>query len=155
MGEEEPPEAALRPAPEDEGRHEPGLEPLWNESWYFDAVSADGTLGAYHRIGRMPNVDGGGVCVLGACIVQPGGPTLMLGEGAAPLPPSADDSQLVETPAVRASYACEKALERFRIEVSGTAAAFADHSAPLRGERGEPAEIEIELTFETDGVPYM
>jgi len=30
---------ALRPEPEDEGRHPPGPEQLWNESWYFDAVS--------------------------------------------------------------------------------------------------------------------
>ena len=40
---------ALRPEPEDEGRHAPGPEPLWNESWYFDAVSDSGDLGVYVR----------------------------------------------------------------------------------------------------------
>ena len=30
---------ALRPDPHDEGRHDPGPEALWNESWYFDAIS--------------------------------------------------------------------------------------------------------------------
>ena len=34
----------LRPEPVDEGRHEPGSEDLWNESWYFDAVSDDVVL---------------------------------------------------------------------------------------------------------------
>ena len=42
---------ALRPEPADEGRHEPGPEALWNESWYFDAVSDDGELGLYVRLG--------------------------------------------------------------------------------------------------------
>ena len=45
--------AASRAA--DEGRHEPGPEALWNESWYFDAVSDDAALGVYVRLGRLPN----------------------------------------------------------------------------------------------------
>ena len=43
---------ALRPDAADEGPHEPGPEELWNESWYFDAVSADGAIGVYTRLGR-------------------------------------------------------------------------------------------------------
>jgi hypothetical protein len=31
--------------PVDEGRHEPGAEPLWNESWYFDFAAEDGSIG--------------------------------------------------------------------------------------------------------------
>jgi hypothetical protein len=38
--------------------------------------------------------------------------------------------------------------------LAGTAEAHADHSAPLRGERGEPVEIALDLVWETDGVPY-
>ncbi len=49
--------APLRPDPADEGTHDPGPEELWNESWYFDAISDDGGLGVYHRIGRLPNTD--------------------------------------------------------------------------------------------------
>ena len=41
------------------------------------------------------------------------------------------------------------------MEVEGTAAAHADHSAPLRKEAGEPVEIAVDLTWETDGVPYQ
>ena len=47
--------AAAPRAEADEGRHEPGPEALWNESWYFDAVSDDGALGVYVRLGRLPN----------------------------------------------------------------------------------------------------
>ena len=29
------------------GRHQPGPEPRWNESWYFDWAQPDGSLGGY------------------------------------------------------------------------------------------------------------
>src|ERR687886_503640 len=45
-----------RPAADDEGQHPPGEEELWNESWYFDAVAEDGSLGVYARIGLYPNL---------------------------------------------------------------------------------------------------
>ena len=45
------PPPPLRPEPEDEGCHEPGPEALWNESWYFDAVS-DGRLDRRLRAAR-------------------------------------------------------------------------------------------------------
>ncbi len=81
-------QAVLAPDPADEGRHDPGPEELWNESWYFDAISDDGSLGVYHRIGRLPNLD---ACLLSTCIVRPGEPAIMLVEDRAPLPPQDDD----------------------------------------------------------------
>lgn len=33
----------------------PSGSPLWNESWYFDVVTPDGSLGMYARLGRLPN----------------------------------------------------------------------------------------------------
>jgi len=142
----------LRPVPSDEGRHEPGPEPLWNESWYFDAISADGSLGVYHRLGRLPNSD---ACLLSTCVVRPGEPAIMLIDASAPLPPAEDDSQAVTTDFVRARQDCEAPLERFRVRVEGTAASHADHSGPLHKVPGEPIEIAIDLTWETDGTPYQ
>ncbi len=144
--------APLRPDPADEGTHDPGPEELWNESWYLDAVSDDGGLGVYHRIGRLPNTD---ACLITTCIVRPGEPAIMLVDSSAPLPPADDEAQAVTTEAIRASHHCVEPLERFRVEVEGTAAAHADHSAPLRKEAGEPVEIAVDLTWETDGVPYQ
>src|SRR5829696_8666214 len=144
--------APLRPDPADEGTHEPGPEELWNESWYFDAISDDGRLGVYHRIGRLPNTD---ACLVTTCIVRPGEPAIMLVDSSAPLPPADDEAQAVATEAIRASHCCVEPLQRFRVELEGTAAAHADHSAPLRKEGGEPVEIALDLTWETDGVPYQ
>ncbi len=144
---------ALQPAPPDEGRHTPGAEALWNESYYFDAVSDDGTLGFYTRIGRLPNRD---ECLFSTCLCGPGRPSIMLVHPGAPLPPAGDDAQVVDIPGqLHAEHHCDEPLHRFRVTVSGTAEAHADPSAPLRGERGEPVEIDVELTWETDGVPYQ
>jgi hypothetical protein len=43
-------------APSDEGRHPPGPEQLWNESWYFDFAARDARLGGYVRLGLYPNL---------------------------------------------------------------------------------------------------
>ena len=144
--------APLRPEPADEGSHEPGPEQLWNESWYFDAVSEDGRLGVYHRIGRLPNTD---ACLLTTCIVRPGEPAVMLVDGSAPLPPADDEAHAVVTEMMKASHRCVQPLQRFQVEVEGRAAAHGDHSAPLRKERGEPVDIVVDLTWETDGEPYQ
>ncbi len=142
---------ALRPAAEDEGRHEPGPEALWNESWYFDAVSDDGTLGVYVRLGRLPNQ---GVALYTACICGPGRPSVMLVDAAAPLPAPEDEEQAIETASVQRRAALRAPLERFAVRARGTAEAHDDHSAPLRGEPGEPVEVELDLVWETDGIPY-
>ncbi len=130
---------ALRPDPADEGRHPPGPEALWNESWYFDAVSDAGDLGLYVRLGRLPNE---GVCLYTACVCGPGRPSIMLVDAAAPLPDAADERQAIATAGLAAAQECLEPLQRFRVTAAGTAEAHADHSAPLRGERGEPLEVE-------------
>jgi hypothetical protein len=141
----------LRPNPEDEGRHAAGPEPLWNESWYFDAVSDDESLGLYVRLGRLPNQ---GVSLYTAAICGPGRPSIMLVDPRAPLPDFDDDSQAIELDGLHAEQRCERPLECFRVTARGTAEAHADESAPLRGEAGLPIDVEIDLTWETAGIPY-
>jgi hypothetical protein len=141
----------LRPDPLDEGRHAPGPEALWNESWYFDAVADDGQLGVYVRLGRLPNQN---VALYSACVCGPTRPSVMLVDAAAPLPAADDDEQAIETPLFTASQRCEDPLGRFAVRLRGTGSAFEDSSMPLRGAAGEPVDVELELLWETDGVPY-
>ncbi|MEA2169139.1 MAG: hypothetical protein QOF76_2439 [Solirubrobacteraceae bacterium] len=143
--------APLRPAAADEGRHEPGPEPLWNESWYFDAVSDAADLGVYVRLGRLPNQ---GVALYTACVTGPDRPSIML-VGEVPLPDAADDTQAIDVEGLRAAQVCETPLQRWRVTCAGTGAAHADGSAPLRAEPGEPVEVGFELTWETAGVPFQ
>ena len=145
--------AALTPAADDDaGRHEPGPEPTWNESWYFDAVSDDGTLGLYTRLGRVPNQD---MCIYTAAIVGPDRPAIMLVNYAAPLPAIDDQTQRIDVAGLRADQLCEEPLQRFHIRLEGTAQSHADDSAPLRDETGEPVEIAMDLVWETTGAPYL
>src|SRR3954470_11202726 len=102
--------APLRPEPIDEARHEPGAEELWNESWYFDCASEDGSLGVYVRLGLYPAL---GVAWYTAYVVREGGPQVAVVDYAAPLPEGA--SLTVATATLRADHLCEEALQRFRV----------------------------------------
>ncbi len=140
---------ALRPEPADEGRHAPGAEQLWNESWYFDVISEDGTTALYTRLGLYPNL---GVSWLTAFVCGPQRPTVAIVDFAAPLP---DGEELtVERGGVRIEHACESALERFRVGLRGTGEAHADASALLRGESGSPLAVAFDLEWVTLGEPY-
>ncbi len=140
---------ALRPQPADEARHEPGPEELWNESWYFDAISGDRRIGMYTRLGLYPNL---GVSWITACICGPDRPTLAVLDFAAPLP---DGERLtVDAHRVHVEHVCESGLERFRVRMRATGEAHADASALLRGEAGDPVPLGFELSWETLGEPY-
>ena len=142
----------LRPEPGDEGTHAPGPEPLWNESWYFDGVSDDGSLGVYTRTGRVPNQD---ACLYTTCICGPGRPTIMLTEASAPLPARDDPAQAIHVDGLDAEQHCDEPLRRFRVTMRGTGQAYDDPAAILRGEAGRDVAIALDLTFETAGIPYQ
>ena len=143
--------ATLRPEPADEGRHEPGGEDLWSESWYFDGVSDDGTLGVYTRLGRLPNQD---VAIVTAAVVGQDRPTVMLVREV-PLPAIDDDAQRVAVDGLLLEQHCEAPLQRFRVTLSGTGELHADDSAPLRSATGEPVDVAFDLRWETAGIPYQ
>jgi hypothetical protein len=140
--------APLQPEPVDEEPHEPGAEELWNESWYFDAVSADGGLGVYVRIGLYPNL---GACWYTAYVCWPDAPAVAVVDFAAPLPAA---GLRVATASLDADHLCEGPLERFRVTLEATGEAHDDPAAPLRGEAGSPVEVALDLVWETDGEPY-
>ena len=79
----------------------------------------------------------------------------MLVDASAPLPPAGDDTQAIDTDRVRVEQHCDEPLERFRVVLEGTARGT---RRPLRArcaaKPGEPVEIALDLTWETDGVPY-
>ena len=129
--------AALRPEPDDEGPHEPGPEQLWNESWYFDAVSADGTAGMYVRIGLYPNL---GVAWYTAAIVGADRPSVMVVDYEAPLDVG--------------GYDCTRPLREFRVAFDGRGAAYDDAAVALAGDAGADVGVSFDLTWTTDGEPY-
>jgi hypothetical protein len=149
-----PPPGTGRPAPlaptdGDEAGHRAGAEPLWNESWYFDGVSADASLGVWVRIGLYPNL---GVAWYTAFVCGRGRPTTAVVDLQAPLPTG--DSLSIDAGHLRAEHTCEEPLRRFRVRIQASAETYSDASALLRGERGAPADVQLDLVWETDGLPY-
>jgi Ecdysteroid kinase-like family len=140
---------APRPDPGEEGRHAAGPEELWNESWYFDAISEDGRTGLYTRLGLYPNL---GVCWLTALICGPERPTVAIVDFAAPLPDGA--VLTIERPGLRAEHVCESALERFRVRIDAEGESHADPASLLRGDRGEPVSAGFDIVWETLGEAY-
>ena len=144
------PADARRPlAPEDEAEHPPVDEPHWSESWYFDAVAPDGSLGVYVRLGRVPGRD---AAHYAAAVVRPGEPPILLVAPDAPLP--GDARQTLATDDFRASQECVEPLRRFRVTVAGTGQAYDEQHGPLHGGSSTPVEVDLDLTWDTDGTPY-
>jgi hypothetical protein len=140
---------ALRPDPADEARHAPSGEQLWNESWYFDAISEDCELGMYTRLGLYPNL---GVAWVTAFVCGRGRPTVAVIDFQAPLP--GGDDLTVERDGLFVTHACLSPLERFAVRLRARGEAHADAAALLRGQRGEEIELCFDLEWTTRGEPY-
>ena len=141
--------APLRPARADERRHAAGTEQLWNESWYFDAISDDGELGVYTRLGLYPNMD---VAWVTAFVCGRGRATVAVIDFEAELP--GGDDLTVDRDGLFLTHACRSALERFSVRLDARGEAHADAASLLRGETGEEVDVSFDLEWTTRGEPY-
>jgi hypothetical protein len=139
----------LRPGDADEGAHPPGDEPLWNESWYFDVVDAAQSVGAWIRLGLIPNENRSWVQAL---LCGPAIPTIALSDFEAPLP--SDHTRLV-TAELEFAHSAEVPLHTYRVTVQGSAQAYDDPAALLRGEPGRAVDATYDLVWSTHGTPYQ
>jgi hypothetical protein len=144
--------------PDDENRHTPDAEDLWNESYYCDFVHADGSLGGWLRLGLYPNRQ---VAWWTTWMVWPDRPGLCSADYRAPVPPG--ESLISEaaigpddTAGQRIEIELVRPLEAFRLAASAPAR-FIDppEAVYASGEQtGPAARLDLDLTWETDGVPY-
>ncbi len=137
--------------PADEGRHDPGPEPLWSESWYFDFVAADGDLGGWVRIGLYPNL---GVTWYHAFVCGPGRRTVAVVDTEAPL--LTGPGLELRSHGLWATHVCETPLdhwslanEAFGVTVDDPADLYASGDV-----RGDLVPLGLDLEWETDGEPY-
>jgi hypothetical protein len=144
--------------PDDEARHTPDDEGLWNESYYCDFVRADGSMGGWLRLGLYPNRQ---VAWWTTWIVWPDRPGVCSADYRAPVPPG--DGLVSEasigpddTADQRIEMELVRPLESFRLAASAPAH-FIDppEAVYTSGEQtGPAARLELDLTWTTDGVPY-
>ena len=136
---------------DDLGRHEPDAEQLWNESWYADVVSADGSVGAYVRLGLYPNLQ---KAWWHAVVVGEGRPLTLAAHTDLPVPQGVpgDGLKLVGD-GVELVLSIDEALRTFTVRGTMTAARYADPADVYSGD-GEPATLEVDATWRTQGTPY-
>jgi hypothetical protein len=138
----------LRPSAEDELAHVPTDEPLWSESWYADFVDPAQGFGGWFRIGLVANQQAAWVQVL---LCGPNLPTVAVLDYEMPLPA---DPWALRTDAFDIDHCASAPLQSYRVDVRAQGQSYSDPSALLRGERGTPVDMSMNLVWTTDGAPY-
>lgn len=118
----------------------------------MDAISDDGTIGVYARLGDTPNL---GTAITSFAIARPGKPSIILSDTASPLPIRGEGTYRVEGDGYTATFEVIEAVKSYRVTFEGTAFTYPDEGAILRGEAGTPVQISADLTWDTDGIDYQ
>lgn len=139
--------APLHPELEDEQIHPPGPERDWNESWYFDFVDEAQGLAGWVRLGLTPNLSRNWYH---AAITRAGQPTVLVNN---PRAPSLLADLHLKTNDLEATHEVIEPLRKFHITLRGTGRSFAREVDSLK-EMGDETSLELDLIYETDGIPY-
>jgi hypothetical protein len=140
----------------DEHPHEPGEGETWNESWYFDWTTGDGSLGGYVRLGFHPHLGSGGQVWYWACLVGEGRPLVtVLDHDVAPPRPGTVE---IRADGLWATHTVETALDHVSLGCESFAVALDDpadvYGAPPGDLRGERVPFGLDLEWETVGGAY-
>lgn len=130
----------------DEHRHPPGPHPLWEESWYFDFASPDGSLGGYVRLGTVPR---DGVTWFWAALVGRGRPLVTLRDH--DVEPPRGRALEARASGLWVDLVCETPLEHWSVGLEAFGVALDDPAEAYRGERGDPTALGLDLEWEARG----
>ncbi len=141
--------------PTDEGRHPPGDEELWGESYYLDFTADGGEIAGYTRLGVYPNL---GVTWWTTAIVGQDRPLFSSIDHYLPLAavPEATDRRVVvvDSNELSVEYVSRDPLRTMSVRGRAPARALESATDVYAGQAGVPTSIELDLTWRTDGVPY-
>ena len=129
----------------DEGRHAPGDEDLWGESWYHDFAAEDGTYGGYLRLGLYPNQ---GVAWYWVHLVRRDRPLVLIRDHDVPCPSAMRGPIEVASTRVQGTWTPVQPLRAYRITTEGTGVELARPADAFHGEHGRDVPIGLDLTWE-------
>ncbi len=157
----------------DEGRHLPGTDQFWGESWYHDFAAADGSYGGYLRLGLYPNQK---VAWSWIYLVRAGRPLVVVRDHTVPCPEfvsKSDDSQVLVRSLVKSqvnsradsahagssTWEPVQPLQSYRILASGNGIELANPADAFLSvndepETGPPVAVELDLTWTGVTPPY-
>ncbi len=136
--------AAVHHGVDQERRHPPGADPLWEESWYFDFAAAE--IGGFVRLALFPNL---GVAWYWGYLVRRAEPLLVARHHEAALP-RGEALELREDGLWAALY-CETPHEHWTAGLEAFAVALDDPGDALTGERGDRVPLGFDLEWESAG----
>lgn len=135
--------------PDDELRHRPEADPLWNESYYLDFVAEQGAVAGYARIGLYPNL---GVTWWTTMIVRAGRP--LTASVAYDLPPPAAAGLGIGSRGYQIDLTVDEPLSVMTLHCTTPAAVHADPASVYSMDPGQPSALGIDLAWATEGQPY-
>jgi hypothetical protein len=134
--------------PDDERRHPPGEEALWQESYYLDFVADDDSVGGYVRLGMYPNL---GVSWWTTFVVGPDRPTVASVAFDLAVP---ETGLALRDPGFDVAGTVDDPLGRFGVRGRAPAAIHADPAALYSTEPGEATTLDLDLEWRTDGSAF-
>jgi hypothetical protein len=135
----------------DESRHQPDPDDLWNESYYADFVNGDGSWGGWLRVGLYPNRS---VAWWTAFIMRPDQPGVVSVDYRVPVPPDRELIAQDTAAGIRVEVDLVKPLQSFRLAATAPAEVVQRPEDIYAGTAGQPTNLELDLTWTTDGTPY-
>ena len=135
----------------DEGRHQPGTDALWGESWYHDFAASDGSYGGYLRLGLYPNQQ---IAWYWVYLVRKGQPLVLIRDHTVACPTEMEGPVEVASSRVRGSWGPVKPLRKYRITTEGTAITLADPADAFHDEQGPEVAVGLDLTWEGVAAPF-
>jgi hypothetical protein len=146
----------------DEGRHLPGTDALWGESWYHDFAASDGSYGGYLRLGLYPNQE---LAWYWVYLVRRGEPLVLIRDHAVPAPArpgtaakgsgEKDGPIEVASDRVRGSWGPIDPLRKYRITTEGAGIVLANPADAFHDERGPEVPVSLDLTWEGIAAPFV
>jgi hypothetical protein len=127
----------------DEGRHPPGPEEFWGESWYLDWAAPDCSYGGYVRVGLYPNL---GRTWWWIALVGRDRPLVLTVEHDLPCP---DGEGALDQDVDGTAYAISwpEPYREFRVRSRATGVVLADPAQAFHGAAGERVPVELDLTW--------
>jgi hypothetical protein len=134
---------------DDERHHPPDAETWWNESWYFDFATTDGSLGGYVRLGLYPNQ---GMAWYWACLVGEGRPLVIVVDH--DLAPPRAGSLEVRAEGLWADHTVEVPFDHVTLGCEAFALGLDDPAEVYGAARGDRVPFGLDLEWDTDGSAY-
>ena len=137
------------PTPADEGRHRPGDEAGWEESWQLDFAGEDGSLAGSFRLALRPEER---VSWVWCYLVGEGRRLVTVLEHEAPLPRRGALDLRCE--GLWTDLVCETPLEHWSVGLEAFGLALDAPSDALEALRGDRVGVGLDLGWEAAGSPW-